>query len=101
MIAKRQSNNAWAESVAVRGFGRGFSKEKTINSSPTKLDDQKCDSVTIQAKYDNESIVYLGFEDGQYIELAPGDSIAVNVVNTGLLYIKGEPADGINYMGVY
>jgi hypothetical protein len=58
-------------------------------------------SVVIQAKVANTKNVMIGTNTTQKLELAPGASVAFNVGNLNLPFIRVQVnGEGVNYLGV-
>lgn len=57
--------------------------------------------VVIQAKKGNTTTCYLGNATTQKLELSPGESIGLVVLNLNKIYVKvGLNGEGVNYFGI-
>jgi hypothetical protein len=58
-------------------------------------------SVVVQAKYTNTKSVMIGTNTTQKVELVSGASVAFNVTNLNLVFVKVQvDGEGVNYLGV-
>jgi len=95
-------------------FHRPFQKWWTGECVPSSDDpvqlvtscDTMVDAVIIQAKHDNQHVIYIGdSSDNQYFELSPGETITLPVNDITSIYVRrtsGSTGDGVNFIaGVF
>jgi len=71
----------------------------TATTSATALPDQACAQVLIQNDPDSTVSVLIGNSTLQPIELVPGDSVTLNVVNLNVIYYKSASGTAtVNYL---
>lgn len=68
------------------------------SSTYHRLKNCPCQSFIIQADHDNVDTIYLGIddtvaEDNSGHSLDPGESVSLLLVNTNLIWLKGDVAD--------
>lgn len=65
-----------------------FFERNNVGAAATKLDDQKCSFVLIQAKTSNTASVFVGDSALQPFELLPGGSTTISVSNANEVYLR-------------